>query len=350
MSDDYRAALTAAIQEYESLGVKRREIDERLGQLAQTIGTLSRLLGLTPTVPMGITDACRLVLRGGLPMTPVEVRDRLMAIGVDLSVYSNDLSAIHTVLKRLNEAGEIRLIPRSSGKHAYLWQRPATAIGDESGDCGVRARHEPADSTARSKEQAMNDLSAQRRFYAEEIQMAANLRSPAIVEALAAVPREQFLPPGPWTIRSEADLQGGPRTDAGRGSAARLSQHRDRHRSVARRCSTASPDLLSMAIDSLELEPGARVLHLGTGTGYYTAVMAFCVGPKGHVLGLEVDAAARRDDPAQPGRMPWVDMRQGDGSSPLGEPFDAILINAGVTHPQAPGSTRLHPADEWSCR
>ena len=128
MSDDYRAALTAAIEEYESLGTKRREIDERLGQLAQTIGTLSRLLGLTPTVPMGITDACRLVLRGGLPMTPVEVRDRLMAIGLDLSVYSNDLSAIHTVLKRLNEAGEIRLVPRATGKHAYLWQRPATVI------------------------------------------------------------------------------------------------------------------------------------------------------------------------------------------------------------------------------
>jgi hypothetical protein len=128
MSDDYRAALAAAIEEYESLGSKRREIDERLGQLAQTIGTLSRLLGLTPTVPMGITDACRLVLRGGLPMTPVEVRDRLTAIGVDLSVYSNDLSAIHTVLKRLNEGGEIRLIPRPSGKHAYLWQRPATVI------------------------------------------------------------------------------------------------------------------------------------------------------------------------------------------------------------------------------
>jgi hypothetical protein len=128
MPDDYRAALTTAIHEYEALGARRREIDERLGQLAQTIGTLSRLLGLTATVPMGLTDACRLVLRGGLPMTPVEVRDRLMAIGLDLSVYSNDLSAIHTVLKRLNEAGEIRLIPRSSGKHAYLWQKPANVI------------------------------------------------------------------------------------------------------------------------------------------------------------------------------------------------------------------------------
>lgn len=144
MSDDYRAALTAAIEEYESLGSKRREIDERLGQLAQTIGTLSRLLGLTPTVPMGITDACRLVLRGGLPMTPVEVRDRLMAIGLDLSVYSNDLSAIHTVLKRLNEAGEIRLIPRQAGKHAYLWQRPARviALSPEIAEF-VRGHHRP---------------------------------------------------------------------------------------------------------------------------------------------------------------------------------------------------------------
>jgi hypothetical protein len=127
-TEDYRGALAAAIREYEALGAKRRETDDRLAQLAQTIGTLSRLLGLAPTVPLGLTDACRLVLRGGLPMTPIEVRDRLLGIGVDLSIYSSDLSAIHTVLKRLNEAGEIRLIPRPSGKHAYLWQRPTTVV------------------------------------------------------------------------------------------------------------------------------------------------------------------------------------------------------------------------------
>ena len=127
-SADYRAALDAAIREYEDLGARRREIDARLSALAQTIGTLSRLMGLTPTVPLGLTDACRLVLRAGLPMTPVEVRDRLAGIGVDLSVYASELSAIHTVLKRLNEAGEIRLVPRPTGGHAYLWQAPPRAI------------------------------------------------------------------------------------------------------------------------------------------------------------------------------------------------------------------------------
>jgi hypothetical protein len=126
--DHYRRALEAAVREYEALGARRREIDVRLSQLAQSIGTLTRLIGLTPTVPLGLTDACRLVLRRGVPMTPTDVRDLLRAIGVDLSIYSSELAVIHTVLKRLNEAGEIRLIPRPGGKHAYLWQHPTTAI------------------------------------------------------------------------------------------------------------------------------------------------------------------------------------------------------------------------------
>ena len=133
MSENYRTALASAIKEYESLGEQRREIDKRLAQLAQTIGTLSKLIGLTPTVPMGLTDAVRLALRAGVPMTPMDVRERLLSIGVDLSIYSSDLAVIHTVLKRLNEAGEIRIIPRPDKKPAYLWAAPprALALGPE---------------------------------------------------------------------------------------------------------------------------------------------------------------------------------------------------------------------------
>jgi hypothetical protein len=123
-TDQYQAALAAAVREYEALGEQRREIDTRLAQLAQTIGTLNRLCGFTPTVYWGLTDACRLVLKGaGHPMTPMEVRDRLEAIGFDLSKYSNAVAGIHTVLKRLHEARELRFVELSSGRFAYEWQQ-----------------------------------------------------------------------------------------------------------------------------------------------------------------------------------------------------------------------------------
>ena len=128
-TDDYRRALETAIREYEALGQQRQEIDTRLAEVAQTIGSLSRLCGLVPTVPMGLTDACRLAIRGaGVTVTPAEVRDRLRSFGFDLSKYSNDLAAIHTILKRLNEAGELRLVARGAGKPAYIWNRPPRAI------------------------------------------------------------------------------------------------------------------------------------------------------------------------------------------------------------------------------
>src|SRR5262252_1213312 len=109
MAEEYRGALARAIAEYERLGAERRRIDDRLAQLAQTISTLTRLVGLAPTVPFGLTDACRLVYRNaGIPLSPTEVRERLRAIGFALSGYSNEMAAIHTVLRRLSEAGELR--------------------------------------------------------------------------------------------------------------------------------------------------------------------------------------------------------------------------------------------------
>jgi hypothetical protein len=127
--DDYLRALQSAVREYEDLGTKRRAIDRRLAELAQTIGTLSKLLGYTPTVPLGLTDAIRLVMRGaGLPMTPLEVRDRLRGMGFDVAKYTNELAAVHTILKRLNDAGELRFIARTHGKHQYAASRAPLPI------------------------------------------------------------------------------------------------------------------------------------------------------------------------------------------------------------------------------
>src|SRR5213592_3832416 len=121
-ADDYKRALAAACREYEEAAQQRAELDKRLSHLHETIGALTRLCGYTPTVSWGLTDACRVVLaRAERPMSALDVRDRLKAIGFDLSKYSSDLAAIHTVLKRLHRAGELRFVARDPGNRAYDW-------------------------------------------------------------------------------------------------------------------------------------------------------------------------------------------------------------------------------------
>ncbi len=179
----------------------------------------------------------------------------------------------------------------------------------------------------------MNDgLSTYRQFFAEEIQMVANLTSPAVVEALAVTPRERFLPPGPWTVRGEGDFQAVARQTPS-------ADPRDVHHNVAvaidpaRSLFNGAPAVIAGCIDALKLEPGARVLHIGTGLGYFTALMAHCVGPTGRVVGVEVDETLAKAARANLAATDWVEIRHGDGTSGLNEPFDAILVNAGVTHP-----------------
>jgi protein-L-isoaspartate(D-aspartate) O-methyltransferase len=189
----------------------------------------------------------------------------------------------------------------------------------------------------------VTNLSTHRRFFAEEIQVVANLNSEVLVDALATVPREQFLPPGPWTIRSEADLGGGPRLTPG--ADPRFVYHNVAVGiDPARMLFNGAPSVIGMAIDRLVLAPAQRVLHIGAGTGYFTALIAHCVGPRGRVLAIEVDEQLAGQSRLNVNEMPWIEVRHGNGSEPLTETFDAVLINAGVTHPLDTWIDALAPA------
>jgi hypothetical protein len=127
--EDYRRALDAAIQEYEQLARQRAEVDQRLAQLVQSIGTLSRLCNVTPTVALGLTDACRMILKlAGHPLTVSEIRAQLGAMGFDLSKHSNPLASIHTVLRRLCRAGQVKFVPRAHDKPLYAWKSPVNVL------------------------------------------------------------------------------------------------------------------------------------------------------------------------------------------------------------------------------
>jgi len=178
----------------------------------------------------------------------------------------------------------------------------------------------------------MSNLRPQRQFFAEEIAAVANLRTRRLIEALASVPRERFLPPGPWHVASEGTIPAGPRTTIDADP-----RHVYHNYAVAidpaRSLFNGSPALLAGTIDALQLTDGARVLHIGAGLGYYSAILGHVVGPAGRVLALEVDAALAERAASNVESMPWIEVRADSGVT-VPEAFDAILVNAGVTHPQ----------------
>jgi protein-L-isoaspartate(D-aspartate) O-methyltransferase len=196
-------------------------------------------------------------------------------------------------------------------------------------------------------------LDLRRRFYAEEIEAVARLRSRALVEALATVPREQFLAPGPWTVVAEADLSGAgpPKTrETPDADPARVNHNIAVAIDPARMLFNGQPGTLAPWIDALELGPGGRVLHVGAGLGYYTALMAHCVGGNGRVLAFEADAALAERARENLAALPWVTLRGDAAVERHDTAFDAILINAGVTHPLdawldalAPGGRMILP-------
>jgi protein-L-isoaspartate(D-aspartate) O-methyltransferase len=53
---------------------------------------------------------------------------------------------------------------------------------------------------------------------------------------------------------------------------------------------SSSPTVIAAALRLLQVSPGARVLEVGTGSGYSTALLAHLVGSDGFVVSLDVDS------------------------------------------------------------
>jgi protein-L-isoaspartate(D-aspartate) O-methyltransferase len=138
--------------------------------------------------------------------------------------------------------------------------------------------------------------------------------SPRVAAAFAAVPRRGFLTPDQVRF---ADL--------------------DRPLPIGYGQTISQPTTVRVMLELLDVQPGARVLDVGCGSGWTTALLASLVGPEGTVLGVEIVpqlVAFGRDNlaglpadshrgtarirPAVPGVLGLPDEA----------PFDAILVSA----------------------
>jgi protein-L-isoaspartate(D-aspartate) O-methyltransferase len=173
----------------------------------------------------------------------------------------------------------------------------------------------------------MNDLDLARAYFAEELRAVANLQSEALVKAFAKVPRERFLGPGPWQMLSP-------------GSEYRTTKDADpKHLyhnvlvaiDVERKLNNGHPSFLAFLIEQLALQAGDHIVHVGCGTGYYTAVMAEIVESVGNVTAYEIDSGLAERARENLSYLPHVEVIAGDGGEMDPGPSDAILINAGAT-------------------
>jgi protein-L-isoaspartate(D-aspartate) O-methyltransferase len=111
----------------------------------------------------------------------------------------------------------------------------------------------------------------------------------------------------------------------------------------AKGINNGQPSLWALFFDQLDVRPGDHVLHLGCGTGYYTAILAELAGPQGKITAIEIDAALA--ERARVALAPWpqVAVVHGDGSAGPFEPVDVIVVSAGVTHPLPSWLAALKP-------
>jgi protein-L-isoaspartate(D-aspartate) O-methyltransferase len=181
----------------------------------------------------------------------------------------------------------------------------------------------------------MDDLLEARRTFAERLRGSAHIQSDALVDAFSSVPRERFMGPPPWRIW---DSEAAP-VEGGKIPYELQSDPRSLYRDVLvaldaeRGINNGQPSLWAYVYDRIGARKGERIVHIGCGVGYYTAILAELVGPTGTIIGLDIDRALLARAMSALADRRNIEIKECDGARYAEGPADVIVVNAGITHP-----------------
>jgi protein-L-isoaspartate(D-aspartate) O-methyltransferase len=162
--------------------------------------------------------------------------------------------------------------------------------------------------------------------------MGSETAAESVEEAMRAVPRTGFLP---------EDMRG-------------LAGD-DRPLPIGEGQTNSQPRTVAAMLRLLDVRTGQRVLDVGAGSGWTTALLAHLVGSSGSVLGVELSPALARWGAAnvEASGQPWASLREaapGVLGAPDDGPYDRVLVSAeAATMPQplidqlAPGGILVIP-------
>jgi protein-L-isoaspartate(D-aspartate) O-methyltransferase len=140
------------------------------------------------------------------------------------------------------------------------------------------------------------------------------VRDPRVLEAMGKVPRHRFVP------ESERDAS-----------------YEDRPLRIAAGQTISQPYIVALMSEALKLAPGERVLEIGTGSGYQTAVLVE-LGADVYSIEIVPELCAQAKETLEHLAVPRVHLRCGDGYRGWVEaaPFDAVLLTAAPEAVPAP--------------
>jgi protein-L-isoaspartate(D-aspartate) O-methyltransferase len=173
----------------------------------------------------------------------------------------------------------------------------------------------------RRPRQSRADRRPERLDMVEQQLLARDITDPRVIDAIRRVPRDRFVP--------------APQRDAA---------YEDRPLPIGYRQTISQPYIVAFMTQALQLTEETRVLEIGTGSGYQTAVLAELAA---QVYSIEIvpELGVRaRETLADLGHAN-VETRVGDGYQgwPDAAPFDAIIVTAAPDHVPEPLIAQLAP-------
>ncbi len=166
----------------------------------------------------------------------------------------------------------------------------------------------------------VSSLAARRRMIAEQIEPR-GIGQPRVLSAIEAVPREIFVPP-----------------------ASRSKAYEDRALAIDSEQTISQPFIVAFMTNLLAVEPEHKVLEIGTGSGYQTAILARLSNHIFTIERIESLSQQARDRLNRLGTRA-VRFRVGDGSLGWLEeaPFDRIVVTAAAPRLPQPLIDQLAP-------
>jgi protein-L-isoaspartate(D-aspartate) O-methyltransferase len=176
----------------------------------------------------------------------------------------------------------------------------------------------------------MDRLEAHRSFFANLITSSAGVAktAPRLTAAFASTPRENFVGPGPWKVFTALGYIDTPSDDP-----AFLYQDITVALAQDRRINNGQPVLHAICLATLNVKEGETAIHIGAGTGYYSAILSTLTGPTGSVVAYELEQDLAERAARNLSDMPNVAVHARSGTAGPLPACDAIYVSAGATSP-----------------